>query len=90
MNSCLSLNLDKHGLFKGTYAKHPKIFRLYHIWQCNWTLENKYTYYSSPHKMYSKIDMCWVSISSLSKLINEEAVPFIYTDYNPTILSLTK
>lgn len=60
---------------------------VFDVWRLLNREDRNYTFYSKPHKSYSRIDAFWVSQEILTNVWNTEIHSMIYSDHCPITLS---
>lgn len=63
---------------------------LYDPWRCMHASERDFTYFSSPHGSYSRINLFLTDLSLLHKVLKSEIMNITWSDHAPIKLTLTK
>lgn len=61
---------------------------LHDIWRCVNSGEKDFTYYSDPHKSYSRIDLFVSDLSLLKNVVSANIHPITWSDHAPISLSI--
>uniref|UniRef100_A0A2D4GB65 Endonuclease/exonuclease/phosphatase domain-containing protein n=1 Tax=Micrurus corallinus TaxID=54390 RepID=A0A2D4GB65_MICCO len=57
------------------------------IWRAHNPKENRFTFYSIPHKSWSRIDMAWTSKTLVNDIESVEIAPNVWADHNPMVIT---
>uniref|UniRef100_A0A2H6ND72 Endonuclease/exonuclease/phosphatase domain-containing protein n=1 Tax=Micrurus carvalhoi TaxID=3147026 RepID=A0A2H6ND72_9SAUR len=80
---CHNKKLKKKNTLPQTFFDMTEELNLIDVWRTLNPMEQKFTYYSNPHKSYSRIDMVWTNIDIGKEIEKIEILPNTWADHNP-------